>query len=459
MPCLVSIVGTINLKFRNGMLSLIIATAIIVCVSTATPGDPRTSTFQDEFTAELTAELEDFANQNNMGIWVALKSEDFDFAFSLGSSDGAKTKALNTDVIPTGSYAKPWTAVAILRLVEDGKIDLDGAIVPLLDPVLTRINGTTMRELGWGAEIENVTVRMLLHMTAGIMTYNDTTIMRETLQDPAYDITPQDYLAINSKRFSCAPGECDGVYCSIDFLLLGLIWLGQTTSKGDWDSLDMMTALPVELRDSYPGTTFFKRGPCSKYTNVSHYFQWLGVDKTTHKSEFIDMYDHSCLNGFAFGNIGTTATDAAKFFYDLLGPEKKIVSGRSVLEMQQFGPGLMMATPGLYYGVSYGLGIWETTHLSMYEAWLNNSHPHLWKYLTYVGHAGDDYGTVSRQGWHETLRFSHSMIINRQKGDYPVTDSNMHMVYCTFWKTIFKLMLKDVVPNAEQAFTCPSLTR
>ena len=75
MPCLVSIVGTINLKFRNGMLSLIIATAIIVCVSTATPGDPRTSTFQDEFTAELTAELEDFANQNNMGIWVALKSE------------------------------------------------------------------------------------------------------------------------------------------------------------------------------------------------------------------------------------------------------------------------------------------------------------------------------------------------------------------------------------------------
>ena len=60
--------------------------------------------------------------------------------------------------------AKPWTAVAVLKLVEKGAFGLDDPIPPLIDPWLRKYNGTTLTGLGWTSEIGKVTVRMLLHM-------------------------------------------------------------------------------------------------------------------------------------------------------------------------------------------------------------------------------------------------------------------------------------------------------
>jgi hypothetical protein len=34
---------------------------------------------------------------------------------------------------------------------------------------------------------------------------------------------------------------------------------------------------------------------------------------------FLDLYDLSCLDGWGFGNIATTAGDASRFFWELLG--------------------------------------------------------------------------------------------------------------------------------------------
>jgi hypothetical protein len=82
---------------------------------------------------------------------------------------------------------------------------------------------------------------------------------------------------------------------------------------------------------------------------------------------FIDMYNTSCLNGWAFGNIGSSAEAAATYFYDVLSAPSstfppaagnvaqsgssssggssssrsseridRILSARSTLEMQQF---------------------------------------------------------------------------------------------------------------------------
>lgn len=64
---------------------------------------------------------------------------------------------------------------------------------------------------------------------------------------------------------------------------------------------------------------------------------------------------------------------ACRFFYDLLGPKQSIVSGRSVTEMSQFGPGYIYPLQK----IDYGLGIWRTTMLSMKEDMLNATFPGL----------------------------------------------------------------------------------
>jgi hypothetical protein len=110
------------------------------------------------------------------------------------------------------------------------------------------------------------------------------------------------------------------------------------------------------------------------------------LNPATNRSTFKDMYNTSCLNGFAFGNIGTSATDAARFFYELFGPEPRILSATSVKAMRTFGPGYVMP----YYNTSYGLGVWRTNYLSLYAGQLatGNFPAALAPYLSYDGHAG-----------------------------------------------------------------------
>ena len=66
----------------------------------------------------------------------------------------------------------------------------------------------------------------------------------------------------------------------------------------------------------------------------------------------------------------------------------------------------------------YGLGVWRVRDLSLSRE-INQSLPGIGAWLAFEGHAGDDYGTVSRQGLHTQLNLSFSMMINRQYGVYP----------------------------------------
>ena len=117
-----------------------------------------------------------------MGIWFALHGERVgDFNLSLGASDGGSTRASSADILPVGSFCKPWTAVAIMRMAEQGTFQLDDPFPPLVDPYMERWNKTSTVKL-WGAEINNVTIRMLLHMNAGIVSYNDTVIHKLTVR-------------------------------------------------------------------------------------------------------------------------------------------------------------------------------------------------------------------------------------------------------------------------------------
>ena len=67
-----------------------------------------------------------------------------------------------------GSGTKPFTSVAVLRLVETGALSLSDLVASHVDPVLRRANGTSVAAL-YGAEAASaLTVGHLLRMQSGL---------------------------------------------------------------------------------------------------------------------------------------------------------------------------------------------------------------------------------------------------------------------------------------------------
>jgi hypothetical protein len=120
-----------------GMAAFAAVTAVAALASaTATSSSFRAppSPFQSALNAALTKELGHFADENGLGIWVAIVNESERVWVALGTPDGGVSRTGPRDIVPVGSYAKPWTAVAVLRLVERGLFALDDKAGPLIDP-------------------------------------------------------------------------------------------------------------------------------------------------------------------------------------------------------------------------------------------------------------------------------------------------------------------------------------
>ena len=400
------------------------------------------------------------------GFWFAFRNATESFTVALGSSNGKPVgaggkPAAGTDIIPAGSLTKPFTAVSVLHLVDSGVVGLDDLIGPHVDPFLSRVNGsnTTLESL-WNATavgstlgIRNVTVRMLLEMRGGLAEYDNSFVRKHTLDDPKWDISPLDYIALNSKTWEFPP-DTKSSYNSIGYMLLAMLVANHAEQADggpltDWDQLDQLAAvIPAALRTDggYKSTTFFTHGPCSNYSDVAHYF----TRATTATSPYVDMHDKSCLNGWGFGNLGISAGDAASFFYDLLGPDSRIVSGRARLLMQQFR-GWGTATEIVGQGHHYGLGLWTDATLTMPEL-VNVSVPGIFPYLSYVGHGGADYGTYMTSGWHPTLEFSFAFGQNLDiYNNASVGINTDNVMMCTSWRTLWEVL---DLPGGAAAFNC-----
>lgn len=241
------------------------------------------------------------------------------------------------------------------------------------------------------------------------------------------------------------------------------------TNASDWDALEQISAaVGAEAATQYDGTRFFTRGRCSSYGavgaggRVAHYFDFCsnttGRDIATESPckegiaergfAEVDMMERSCLNGWAFGNAGTSAHDAAHFF-DELYSQGSILSAASMAEVRQYGPGDVMGP------TEYGLGCWRVRDLSLSDELNQSFFASAPEWLVYEGHAGDDYGTVSRQGVYPMLNLSFSMMINRQYGVYPAAGANIHAVFCPIWRLLFKLLgVEARLPGVDGAFHC-----
>ncbi|WP_328904116.1 beta-lactamase family protein [Streptomyces sp. NBC_00441] len=244
-----------------------------------------------------------------------------------------------------GSVTKTFTAAAVLRQAERGRIELDapvGRYLPALVP---------------GARGEAITVRMLLNHTSGLAEYlpyaypslKAFPVIAETgpesLDDHRHTRWEQaDLITMGVDAPAAgAPGGAPGLYSNTNYLLLAelLAQAGGTTTE---ECITRDVIEPAGLRD-----TAFPTGPEIDGPHSRLYEAWLGkIDPPRDYS----VFDMSFVGPSA--SLISTVADLNLFYAQLLAG--KIVTRSSLDQMRRTNP--VISQEGKV--IEYGLGLHPT---------------------------------------------------------------------------------------------------
>ena len=419
--------------------------------------------------AQLQPVLDELAAYHNVSFSIGVKtaSETVVAFAGLDNRDpAAPTNISETSRFPAGSVTKSWTATAVMRLWEQGRMDIDAPLSTYVDPILKRLNDTTMAEL-WNHDprLVNVTARNTMGMRAGLNDYDDKWYADYVQNATGTDrfLTPIDLIWAVDKKFVCDPGTC-GHYASPGYELLGLALAQVINPTASWEELDQLrAALPADLLASepaYAGVVFPGKVACDTVPDVVHQYNMRVFDRSTptHTDAaevvFKDIIKSSCLNGFTCGNIAATVDGIAQYYWDLL--HGNIVSNKTLHEMTLNQP----LTNGWAPGLAYGLGLMQTKlpqHMDPGNvSWL-------------VGHGGCDYGSIAlHSGFNALYNFSMSVASNSVAGmncsaayraRYPVSVGAMYNqgYYTDATCALYDVVLQALSGGKAPRLVCPSI--
>ncbi|RIV18984.1 class A beta-lactamase-related serine hydrolase [Fibrisoma montanum] len=212
------------------------------------------------------------------------------------------------------SVAKTYTAVAILKLAEAGKIDLNAPISRYLSPgIRAKIT-----------DADKITVRMLLTHTSGIADYTDNAeFVASLLQNPLKSYTSEELLAYVAKQPLLFPSGSYSRYANTNYLLLALI---ADQVQGDHARLIQQSILePLGLQQTfYHNSATYLNQP----TLVDSYFDRFGNGKLENITQ-MQRVNVGSMNGD--DGIIASPTDYVKFLRGL--NEGQLVSAQSLKEM------------------------------------------------------------------------------------------------------------------------------
>jgi len=233
------------------------------------------------------------------------------------------------------SIAKTYMAVAILKLYEEGRVDLDAAITRYLPEKYSK----------YITDADKITVRMLLNHTSGIPEYNfDPAYVAYLLQHPNHTFSSEDYLKfVDAKKLDFAPGSKYS-YRNTNYLLLALMGDAITGDHAKFISETILK--PLNLSN-----TFYRNDPgYLKYPNlVNSYWDRYGNGIVENVSQ---MQQTNVASLIGDDGIVTTPTDAVKFLIGLV--EGKLLATATLEQMKTW-------TTDKDGKPKYGLGLEYTT--------------------------------------------------------------------------------------------------
>ncbi|WSK10002.1 beta-lactamase family protein (plasmid) [Kitasatospora sp. NBC_01300] len=225
-----------------------------------------------------------------------------------------------------GSNTKTFTAVVVLQLVAEGKVDLDA-------PAETYLPGLLR---GDGIDGRHITVRQLLQHTSGLPDYVD---KDSILTNPGRYYEPRELLdAALSQKAHFAPGA-RWEYSNTNYLLAGLI-IQKVTGRPLGEEVNRRIVDRIGLRHTYfpaPGDTGIREAHPKGYNR----------DADGSLRDYTEL-DPSW--GWAAGAAVSTPSDVTRFYTALLGG--RLLPAAQLAEMRTTVP-----ADEVVAGARYGLGL------------------------------------------------------------------------------------------------------
>ena len=235
------------------------------------------------------------------------------------------------DIYGIGSVSKIFTTVAVMQLVEQGKLDLD-------KPVVQYLPAFKMAD----SRYKDITVRMLLNHSSGLMGSSFGSAL--LLGDASQQATEELLARLSTQRLKADPGAYS-VYCNDGFTLAQLV-VEAVSETGFMDYLRKHVFEPAGLKETWsPASSFeLRRAPIYQ----------AGVVE--------DPLPKECLGVVGAGGLYATAEDLAAFGGALTDDTLLKASSRKAMAAPEYANGLW-PQEDFPDSLGYGLG-WD--HVEWY---------------------------------------------------------------------------------------------
>lgn len=370
------------LHFRTNAIAvvyLIIITLIFLSLLfSSCSKDPEPQPVQEPTLSELlhNALDEGLVKYNGKGVSAAIILPDGELWLGVsGISYGSIPISTNMP-FGAGSITKNFTAVTIIKLAEEGKLNLDDSLYRWL-PSYPNVDST-------------ITLRQLLNHTSGL---NDIADNKEfwinVFQDPSRIWNPEDIITTFNQE-PVFPKSEDWNYSSTGYILLRMIIEDITGS---------------DIRSVYEDLCFVPNNLSNSFTSKGEALP-EGTAHGWYDLDFDGDYDDSFpwpRTAFASGVCGevfSTAEDLAKWA-NALYHSKTVLSKESLDQMLTFHS---PCTGEEFFSDGYGLGAFK-------------SNPDLFNGLQAIGHTGDAPGYAAASLYVPELDISIGFVDNTERGE------------------------------------------
>lgn len=306
------------------------------------------------------------------GISILIRDEEGTWASGSGMADISQEIEMEPCMVSkAASITKTFMGVLTLKMVEEGKLNLDDQISLYLDEkVIEKVNNA-----------DQSTIRMLLNHTTGIFdVISDQAFYLQILNDPSHPWTPEELISFVYGDEAYFEAGTDIRYSNTNFLLLAMI-LDQVGSTNHADLLRTKVIEPLNLdrtfyywHDEVPETT--AQGYFDLYNNGS----------------MLNMTNYNTGSGNGYGGIYANVFDLQTFIEELVR-DKTVLLPKSLQEM------LTWTAPQEGKFREHGLGI--------FRDFLERAED---EYA--IGHRGRDLGYTADMFWFPEKDYTLVYLIN-----------------------------------------------
>jgi D-alanyl-D-alanine carboxypeptidase len=339
------------LLLRGSLMELLKSVVAVALMSGTLTAPDAQAQSHDGTRQSLNSALADWAGDGFVSLSVAIATScGIIWTGAAGESDLVKhIPASPRNLYGIGSISKTFVAVVVLKLVEDGKLQLDQTPAEILDPKILR-------------DIPNAstaTLQDLMNHTSGIPSWEDDPRWIREARGGDYDPARQwsgvaDLEFVRKSAPLSAPGE-KYAYANTNYTILGLI-IEKVTGHSLAVEIRSRILNPLHLNDTY--LEGYEELPESRVAHRYHYAtleygRRAGLSRLFPRvnSDLIDVSASRLAPEWAAGGIVTTASDLARFALALrdgrlLKPEslRFMMQWRPSGEDQEVGHGLFRIT-------------------------------------------------------------------------------------------------------------------